>query len=170
MYVYMIFLSVIYIPFFLHCFASYLWECWSFTQFRLYIIIVYSSFVDRKGGKPSTNVKWLIRVLHSFEVECQHFWINTKAKTLCTIGDCRFQWEILSVIYMVASKSSWNSLVYFTGVAAWGTLWINMYTLTPFVALGMQSEGNALKNVEPTHGFSFTTMLQHTSRFWWRIF
>jgi len=43
---------------------------------------------------------------------------------------------------------------------------INKYTLTSSVTLGMQSEGNALKNVVPTCGFSFTTMLQHTSRFW----
>jgi hypothetical protein len=34
--------------------------------------------------------------------------------------------------------------------------------LTFFVALGMRSEGNARKNVEPTVNFSFTTMLQHT--------
>ena len=35
--------------------------------------------------------------------------------------------------------------------------------------LGMRSEGNALKNGEPTDSFSSTTMLQHTSRFWSRI-
>jgi len=34
----------------------------------------------------------------------------------------------------------------------------------------MRSEGNAPKNTEPTVGFSFTTMLQHTSRLWSRIF
>jgi len=101
MYVYIIFLSVVYIPFFLHC----------FTQSRIYIIIVYSSFVGRKDGKPDTNVKWLIDVLNSFEVERQHFWLNTEAKTLCTTGDCKFQWDVLSLIYTVASKSSWNSLV-----------------------------------------------------------
>ena len=33
----------------------------------------------------------------------------------------------------------------------------------------MRSEGNALKNGEPTDIFSFTTMLQHTGRFWSRI-
>jgi len=31
------------------------------------------------------------------------------------------------------------------------------------------SEGNVLKNGEPTGRFSFTTMLQHTHRFWSRI-
>jgi len=36
---------------------------------------------------------------------------------------------------------------------------------TSVVALGMQSEGNARKNGEPTVCFSFTTMLQHTGRF-----
>jgi len=34
----------------------------------------------------------------------------------------------------------------------------------------MQSEGNAPINGETTVGFSFTIMLQHTSRFWSRIF
>ena len=43
-------------------------------------------------------------------------------------------------------------------------LWIKKYTVTSFVALGMLSEGNALKSGEPTVGFSFATMLQHTSR------
>jgi len=38
--------------------------------------------------------------------------------------------------------------------------------LTSFIALGLQSEGNALRNGEPADGFSFTTMLQHTSQFW----
>jgi len=33
----------------------------------------------------------------------------------------------------------------------------------------MRTEGNAPKNGEPTVGFSFTTMLQHTGRFWSRI-
>jgi len=33
----------------------------------------------------------------------------------------------------------------------------------------MLSERNALKNGEPTDSFSFTTMLQHTGRFWSRI-
>jgi hypothetical protein len=32
-------------------------------------------------------------------------------------------------------------------------------------ALGIRSEGNALKNGEPTVGISFTTMLQLTNRF-----
>jgi len=41
--------------------------------------------------------------------------------------------------------------------------------LTFFVALGMRSEGNARKNIEPTVNFSFTTMLQHTRQFWSRI-
>jgi hypothetical protein len=36
--------------------------------------------------------------------------------------------------------------------------------LTSFVALGMRSEGDAPKNEEPTAGFSFMTMLQHTGR------
>jgi len=94
MYVYMIFLSVIYIPFILSIALLCLWECWSFTQFRIYIIIIYSSFVDRKDGEANTNVKWLINVLNYFEVEWQQFWFNTGAKTLCTIADCRFQWEV----------------------------------------------------------------------------
>ena len=34
-----------------------------------------------------------------------------------------------------------------------------------FVALWMKLEGNTTKNGEPTFGFSFTTMLQHTGRF-----
>jgi len=33
----------------------------------------------------------------------------------------------------------------------------------------MRPEGNALKNRESTVHFSFTTMLQHTGRFWSRI-
>jgi len=42
-------------------------------------------------------------------------------------------------------------------------------TLTSCVALRIRSEGNALKNGEQTVGFSFTTMLQHTDRFWLRV-
>jgi len=30
----------------------------------------------------------------------------------------------------------------------------------------MQSEGNGTKNGEPKFVFAFTTMLQHTGRFW----
>jgi len=41
--------------------------------------------------------------------------------------------------------------------------------LTSFIALGMQSEGNAPKNGEPTVGFSFTKMLRHTGLCWSRI-
>jgi len=37
--------------------------------------------------------------------------------------------------------------------------------MTSVVALGMRSEGNAPKNGDPTVGFSFTTMLQHTGRY-----
>jgi hypothetical protein len=48
-------------------------------------------------------------------------------------------------------------------------LGIKQYTLTSFVALRMRTEGNALKNGEPTVSFSFTTMLQHTGRLWSRI-
>ena len=47
-------------------------------------------------------------------------------------------------------------------------VWINKCTLTSVIS-GMQWEGNALKNGEPTVGFSFTTMLQHTGQFWSRI-
>jgi hypothetical protein len=38
---------------------------------------------------------------------------------------------------------------------------------TLFVALGMRSEGKDPKN---RVGYSFTKMLQHTGRFWLRIF
>jgi hypothetical protein len=48
-------------------------------------------------------------------------------------------------------------------------LWIEKCTLTAFVAFRMRSERNSPKNWEPTVGFSFTTMLQHTSRFWSKI-
>jgi len=41
----------------------------------------------------------------------------------------------------------------------------NICTLTSFVALLMQLEGNAPKNGERTAGFSFTTILQHTGQF-----
>jgi hypothetical protein len=34
----------------------------------------------------------------------------------------------------------------------------------------MRSEGNAPKNGEPSVGFPSATMLQHTSRFWAKIF
>ena len=37
--------------------------------------------------------------------------------------------------------------------------------LVSIVAFGMRSERNALKNGEPTVGFSFVTMLQHSGRF-----
>jgi len=37
--------------------------------------------------------------------------------------------------------------------------------VTSFIALGTRLEGNAPKNGDPTDGFSFTTMLQHTGRF-----
>jgi hypothetical protein len=33
----------------------------------------------------------------------------------------------------------------------------------------MRSEGNAAKNGEQSVGFSFSTMLQHTGRFWLRV-
>ena len=36
--------------------------------------------------------------------------------------------------------------------------------------LGMRSEENEPKNGEPTVGFSFVTVFQHTGRFWLRIF
>jgi len=42
---------------------------------------------------------------------------------------------------------------------------MNKRTLTSYVASGMRLEGNAPKNGEPTVGFFFTTMLQHTGRF-----
>jgi len=44
-----------------------------------------------------------------------------------------------------------------------------LYLIIWVVNLGMQSEGNAPKNGKPAVGFSFTTMLQHTGRFWIRI-
>ena len=55
-----------------------------------------------------------------------------------------------------------------------GIIYMNCYgatvnkerTLTSFVALGMRSEENTPKDGEPTDGFSITTMLQHTGRFW----
>jgi hypothetical protein len=42
---------------------------------------------------------------------------------------------------------------------------IQKCTLTSCIVLGTRPEGNALKNKEPAVGFSFKTMLQHTSRF-----
>jgi len=48
-------------------------------------------------------------------------------------------------------------------------LWIKKRPLTSFVALGMQSEGNAPKNGEPAARFSFTPMVQHTVQFWSRL-
>jgi len=42
-------------------------------------------------------------------------------------------------------------------------------TLTSFGALGMLSEGNVQQKGDPTVGFPFTIMLQHTGRFWSRI-
>ena len=48
-------------------------------------------------------------------------------------------------------------------------LWIKKMCLLYFVTFGMLSEGNSTKNGEQTVGFSFTTMLQHTGRFWSRI-
>jgi hypothetical protein len=47
---------------------------------------------------------------------------------------------------------------------------MNKYIMISFVNLGMRLEGNALKSGGPTVGFSFTTMLRYTSRFWSRIF
>jgi len=41
--------------------------------------------------------------------------------------------------------------------------------LISFIALGIQLEGNAPKNGEPTVGFSVLRMLQHTDEFWSRI-
>jgi hypothetical protein len=41
---------------------------------------------------------------------------------------------------------------------------VNKCTMISFAALGIQAEGNALKNGEPTADFSFATMLQHTGR------
>jgi len=38
--------------------------------------------------------------------------------------------------------------------------------MTSSVTLGMHSDGNATKNGETLVDFSFTTMLQHTDRFW----
>jgi hypothetical protein len=48
-------------------------------------------------------------------------------------------------------------------------LWMNKCTLTSYVAVGMRSEGNFPKNGETVVGFCFSTMLQHTGRFWSRI-
>jgi len=43
------------------------------------------------------------------------------------------------------------------------------YNLASFFPLGMQSEGNTQRNGEPTFGFFFLTMLQHTGQFWLSI-
>jgi len=63
-----------------------------------------------------------------------------------------------------ASESSRNSLVKFTENRLHDLqellLWIKK-----FFALEMWSQENSPKNREPTVGFSFTTMLQHTGRF-----
>ena len=66
------------------------------------------------------------------------------------------------VSHVVASKRSRNPLVQFTGIH-------KKSTLSSFAALRMRSEGNAPKSGKPTVGFSFTTMLQHTSWIWSRI-
>jgi hypothetical protein len=66
-----------------------------------------------------------------------------------------------TLLYVVDSKISQNSQELL--------LRVNKCTLTSFVALGMRREGNAPKNWEPTVGFSFTTLLQHTGCFWSRI-
>jgi hypothetical protein len=42
---------------------------------------------------------------------------------------------------------------------------IKTFTFTFFVVLWMRSEGNDPRN-EPTVGYTFTTMLQYTGRFW----
>jgi len=42
--------------------------------------------------------------------------------------------------------------------------------LASFVALGVRLEGDAPKNGELTADCSLTTMLQHTCRFWSRIY
>ena len=65
-------------------------------------------------------------------------------------------------LYVVTSKRSRNSLVSYTGIA----ILQKKHTLTSFVTLGMRTEGNAPIKGEPSVGFSFTTMLQHTGRFW----
>ena len=43
-------------------------------------------------------------------------------------------------------------------------------TLSYFIALGMQQEGNSPQNGGTTFGFSFTTMVQHIGRCWSRIY
>ena len=66
-------------------------------------------------------------------------------------------------------KSSLNdgTLLYFLEISA--KLWIKKCTLTSFVVLETPLKGNAPKNGGPTVGFSFTTMLQHTGRYWPKI-
>ena len=64
---------------------------------------------------------------------------------------------LLYLLYAIASKVRWIRCR------------TKKRTLTAFFALRMRSEANAPKNGEPTDGFSFTTMLQHTGRFWSRI-
>jgi len=89
---------------------------------------------------------------------CRH------AQTAASASGCLLRIDRLSKVsyYVVASKFSRNSLVQLSGIA---TVNKEMY-MASFVAVGMLSEGNAPKNGEPTVGFSLTTMLQHTGRFW----
>ena len=49
--------------------------------------------------------------------------------------------------------------------SAWGKFWIKKGTFTSFFALGMRSEENTPRNGEPTVGFYFKIMLQHTGQF-----
>ena len=77
--------------------------------------------------------------------------------------------EDIHVEYIVASKISRSSLVYFTAIHLYNLQemlqCIKKCTLTSFVALGVRSVGTSLKYGEPAFDFSFKTMLQHTVRF-----
>jgi hypothetical protein len=121
-------------------------------------------FIHKDSLPPVTSHSFQVRAIYSCIVK--HKKINT---ILWIITHGLFLKKIVIWIQVRYKKQ----LQKFPGIRWYNLqelpLWMNKCTLTSYVAVGMRSERNFPKNGETIVGFCFSTVLQHTGRFWSRI-